>query len=62
MPCLTEIPGETDFGRWSRYRRYATTFRYSLTPTPKIDDMQKVLKALLGLHEVARAELLDSAS
>lgn len=37
---------------------YATTFRYSLTPTPKIDDLRKILKTLLGLYESARAELL----
>lgn len=37
---------------------YATTFRYSLTPTPKIDDLRKILKTLLVLHESARAELL----
>jgi hypothetical protein len=37
---------------------YATTFRYSLTPTPKIDDLQRILKTLLELHKAARAELL----
>lgn len=37
---------------------YATTFRYSLTPTPKIDGLRKILKTLLGLYESARAELL----
>jgi hypothetical protein len=37
---------------------YATTFRYSLTPTPKIDDLRTILNTLLGLHASARAELL----
>jgi len=37
---------------------YATTFRYSLTPMPKIDDLRKMLKTLLELHESARTELL----
>jgi hypothetical protein len=37
---------------------YATTFRYSLTPTPKIDDLQRILKTLLELHKAARTELL----
>ncbi len=37
---------------------YATTFRYSLTPMPKIDDLQRILKTLLELHKAARTELL----
>lgn len=37
---------------------YATTFRYSLTPTPKIDDLQRILKTLIELHTAARTELL----
>jgi hypothetical protein len=37
---------------------YATTFRYSLTPMPKIDELQQILKTLLELYESARAELL----
>jgi hypothetical protein len=37
---------------------YATTFRYSLTPAPRIDDLRTFLKTLNGLHDTARAELL----
>lgn len=37
---------------------YATTFRYSPTPAPKIDDLRRMLKTLIGLHDTARAELL----
>jgi hypothetical protein len=37
---------------------YATTFRYSLTPMPKIDDLQQTLATLLELHKTARTELL----
>lgn len=37
---------------------YATTFRYSLTPMPKIDDLQRILSTLLELHKTARTELL----
>jgi hypothetical protein len=37
---------------------YATTFRYSLTPTPKVDDLQRILETLLQLHKAARTELL----
>jgi hypothetical protein len=41
---------------------YATTFRYSLTPTPRIDDLRKILKTLLGLCESARTELLTTTA
>jgi HEPN domain len=37
---------------------YATTFRYSLTPMPKIDDLRRILATLLDLHNTARTELL----
>lgn len=37
---------------------YATTFRYSLTPAPKIDELKRMLKTLIGLHDTPRAELL----
>lgn len=37
---------------------YATTFRYSLTPSPKIETLRQMLATLTELHEVARIELL----
>jgi len=37
---------------------YATTFRYSLSPTPKIEYLRDTLVALTGLHDLARTELL----
>lgn len=37
---------------------YATTFRYSLSPAPRIDDLRALLATLEGLHALARAELL----
>lgn len=37
---------------------YATTFRYSLSPAPKIEYLRDTLVALTGLHDLARAELL----
>lgn len=59
------IHGGIGFDLWSRYRRtlsaYATTFRYSLTPMPKIDDLQRILATLLELHKTARTELLTEA-
>ena len=38
---------------------YATTFRYSLSPAPKIDDLRTMLAALSALRDLARAELLS---
>ena len=32
--------------------------RNSLTPTPKIDDLQRTLETLRELHKAARTELL----
>ena len=37
---------------------YATTFRYSLSPTPKIETLQNMLTTLTRLYDLARAELL----
>jgi hypothetical protein len=37
---------------------YATTFRYSLSPTPKIDSLHEMLATLTSLHDLARTELL----
>jgi hypothetical protein len=37
---------------------YATTFRYSLSPTPKLGDLRAMLATLTSLHELARTELL----
>ncbi len=39
---------------------YATTFRYSLSPTPKIETLRDMLARLAGIHDLARAELLGS--
>ena len=41
-----------------RLSAYATTFRYSLTPTPKIEDLRSILTTLIEFHELARTELL----
>lgn len=37
---------------------YATTFRYSLTPSPKIETLHAMLATLAALHELASTELL----
>ena len=38
---------------------YATTFRYSLSPAPKIEDLRAMLATLTSLHAIARSELLS---
>ena len=38
---------------------YATTFRYSLSPAPKIGDLRQMFATLTSLHELARTELLS---
>jgi len=37
---------------------YATTFRYSLSPTPKIETLRDMLATLTSLYDLAREELL----
>lgn len=37
---------------------YATTFRYSLSPAPKVGDLRRMLMTLTSLHQLAVAELL----
>ncbi len=37
---------------------YATTFRYSLSPTPNIETLRNMLATLAGLYDLARTELL----
>jgi HEPN domain len=39
---------------------YATAFRYSLTPTPKLDELRRAYDTLTTLLDLARSELLSS--
>ena len=39
---------------------YATAFRYSLSPAPKIDELRSILVTLTSLHALALRELLGS--
>jgi hypothetical protein len=57
-PLPTGDPWRDRFRPLESLSAYATTFRYSLTPTPKIDDLRRILETLLDLHKAARAELL----
>ena len=38
---------------------YATTFRYSLSPTPKVEDLRQMFAMLTSLDDLARTELLS---
>ena len=38
---------------------YATTFRYSLSPTPKVEDLRQMFATLTSLDDLARTELLS---
>ena len=51
-------PWRDRFRPLERLSAYATTFRYSLTPVPKIDDLRELPATLLELHATARVELL----
>lgn len=57
-PLPPDDPWRDRFRPLERLSAYATTFRYSLTPIPKIDDLREMLTLLNDLHATARAELL----
>jgi hypothetical protein len=50
-------PWRDRFRPLERLSAYATTFRYSLTPMPRIEELRKMLAMLQDLHATARAEL-----
>lgn len=55
-------PGDPWRDRFRPYESltvYATTFRYSLKPAPKIEELQRLLAGLGTLFELARRELLS---
>lgn len=52
-------PWRDRFRPLERLSAYATTFRYSLSPAPRIDDLRELLTILIGLHATARTELLE---
>lgn len=52
-------PWRDRFRPLERLSAYATTFRYSLTPVPKIEDLRKMRTMLAELHATARRELLS---
>lgn len=53
-------PWRDRFRPLERLSAYATTFRYSLSPAPRIDELRPILATLQSLHALARAELLTT--
>jgi hypothetical protein len=53
-------PWRDRFRPLERLSAYATTFRYSLTPVPKIEELRRALASLVELHAAARLELLST--
>jgi hypothetical protein len=57
-PLPPDDPWRERFRSLEPLSAYATTFRYSLSPTPNIDELRKMLTTLIKLNEQARLELL----
>jgi len=51
-------PWRNRLAGYEKLSLYATAFRYSLSPTPQIDELRDMLKGLAELHKIAVAELL----
>jgi hypothetical protein len=58
-PLPTGDPWRERFRPLESLSAYATTFRYSLSPTPKVEDLRQLLATLTSLHATARTELLS---
>lgn len=61
-PLPSDDPWRERFRPLEPLSAYATTFRYSLNPTPKIDELRMMLATLTTLHQLARTELLADKS
>jgi hypothetical protein len=51
-------PWRQRFAGYEKLSLYATTFRYSLSPAPGIDELRGMLQGLEELHKIAVKELL----
>ena len=58
-PLPADDPWRERFRPLETLSAYATAFRYSLSPTPKVEDLRQMLVTLGSLHDVARTELLS---
>jgi hypothetical protein len=57
-PLPDDDPWRARFKPLEPLSAYATTFRYTLSPTPSIEKLKSMLEALTELLRVANAELL----
>ena len=58
LPLPGGDPWRNRLAGYEKLSLYATAFRYSLSPTPQIDELRDMLKGLAELHKIAVAELL----
>ena len=57
-PLPAGDPWRDHFRPLERLSAYATAFRYSLSPMPKIEELREMLAKLASQYELARTELL----
>jgi HEPN domain len=57
-PLPADSPWRERFRPLEPLSAYATAFRYSLSPKPKVEDLRDMLAQLTALYQVARTELL----
>src|SRR6478752_7103479 len=58
FPLPDGDPWRERLAGYEKLSLYATAFRYSLSPTPQIDELRNMLKGLVELHRIAVTELL----
>jgi hypothetical protein len=58
LPLPDGDPWRERLAGYEKLSLYATAFRYSLSPTPQIDELRNMLKGLIELHRIAVTELL----
>jgi hypothetical protein len=58
LPLPDGDPWRQRFAGYEKLSLHATTFRYSLSPSPKVDELRGMLNGLSELHKLAVKELL----
>lgn len=61
-PLPEDSPWRARFKPLEPLSAYATTFRYSLSPKPKAEELRLILATLTELHHTAMVELLSGAT
>lgn len=60
LDAAQRLPWRDRFRPLEALSAYATAFRYSLSPKPKVEDLVEILAKLNKLYQLARTELLNS--